>query len=119
MHAQYLSKCFIITHCSAQKRSNQGLFLSRIIFTFMGNGNWAANFESWLWGSVETVNGLCITILCSTESGSASEGLAASDLVMAESCWLSSLHSVVSCKGDSPQRCVMEALVLQGGRARG
>lgn len=64
MHTQYLSKRSVITHCLTQRRSNQGVFLCRIIFTFMCLwGNWAASVESWLWASIETMNKLCIIVL--------------------------------------------------------
>lgn len=120
MHTQYLSKRSVITHCLTQRRSNQGVFLCRIIFTFMCLwGNWAASVESWLWASIETMNKLCIIVLQHMRR-TYFRGLS-SDLLSDgwKSCWLSSRQRVVSRAGWQPTRDVVEALVPQDGPCKG
>lgn len=98
-HVQYLSKSFIITHCSAQKRSNKGLCLCRIVSTFMMSVRELGS-KCWILalGLCRNLNGLYIIICSSTEQGSTSDSSAASDPLGDgwKSCWLSCFVCVVS-----------------------
>lgn len=121
MRTQYLSQSFMTTYCSAQKRSNWGLFLCRIIFTFMMS---VRELGSKLWtlalGFCRDPKWVIYHYTLQHRKRTYFRGLRSKWLGGGwKSCWLSSLPSVVSHSGDSPRRCAIATPVLWGGHGSG